>query len=168
MGADKNVFLFAATYPSEGEARLDYEVLKELHAEGVVGTYDAAIVTKSADGKVHVHKHEKPTQHAAWTGIAVGAVVGILFPPSLIGSAAVLGVAGGVMGHLWKGMSRADVKELGDLIDEGDAALVVVGESKIEKYLDRAMSRATKRIAKQVEGDANAFADSMTQASNDS
>ncbi len=34
MGADRNVFLFAGIYPSEGEARLDHEVLKELHVEG--------------------------------------------------------------------------------------------------------------------------------------
>jgi len=67
MSAHKDVFLFAGTYPNEAEAHLDYEVLKDLRAEGVVGTYDAAIVTKGDDGKVHVHKHEKPTQHAAWT-----------------------------------------------------------------------------------------------------
>ena len=53
------------------------EVLRELHEGGVVGTYDAAIVTKDADGKVHVHKHEKPTQHGAWTG--AGAATGL--PP---------------------------------------------------------------------------------------
>ncbi|MGI9023122.1 MAG: DUF1269 domain-containing protein, partial [Acidimicrobiales bacterium] len=163
--SDKDVFLYLGTYPSDDEARLDYEVLRELHAEGVVGTYDAAIVTKDTDGKVHVHKHEKPTQHGAWTGIAVGAVVGILFPPSLIGSAAVLGVAGGVTGHLWKGMSRSDVKELGELLDEGDAALVVVGESKLEQYLDRVFSRAAKRLAKEVKSDPDAFAASL--AAND-
>jgi len=28
-------------------------------------------------------------------------------------------------------MSRSDVKELGDIIDSGQAALVVVGESKL-------------------------------------
>ncbi len=112
-----------------------------------------------------MHKHEKPTQHGAWTGIAVGAVVGILFPPSLIGSAAVLGVAGGVTGHLWKGMSRSDVKELGELLDEGDAALVVVGESKLEQYLDRVFSRAAKRLAKEIKSDPDAFAASL--AAND-
>ncbi len=165
MGSDKDVFLYLGTYPSDDEARLDYEVLRELHAEGVVGTYDAAIVTKDSAGKVHVHKHEKPTQHGAWTGIAVGAVVGILFPPSLIGSAAVLGVAGGVTGHLWKGMSRSDVKELGELLDEGDAALVVVGESKLEQYLDRVFSRAAKRLAKEIKSDPDAFAASL--AAND-
>ncbi len=164
MSADKDLFLFAGTYSSEADARLDYDVLRDLHAEGIVGTYDAAIVTKDGDGKVHVHKHEKPTQHAAWTGIAVGAVVGILFPPSVIGSAAVLGVTGGVMGHLWKGMSRADVKELGEFIDEGEAAMVIVGESKIEQYLDRALSRAVKRMAKQVRSDPDAFAESLATA----
>ncbi len=92
-------------------------------------------------------------------------VVGILFPPSIIGSAAVLGVTGGLMGHLWKGMSRADGKELGDLVDEGQAALVIVGESKLEQYLDRALSRATRRMAKEVESEAAAFSDTLADAS---
>ena len=30
---------------------------------------------KEADGKVRVTKPEKPTQHGAWTGAAVGALV---------------------------------------------------------------------------------------------
>ena len=60
------VFLYAAAYDSADDARLDYGVLLEAHAEGWVGTYDAAVLEKTADGKVHVHKHEKPTQHGAW------------------------------------------------------------------------------------------------------
>jgi hypothetical protein len=38
---------------------------------GNVGTFDSAVIEKE-DGKVHVHKTEKPTQHGAWTGIVVG------------------------------------------------------------------------------------------------
>ena len=34
-------------------------------------------------------------------------------------------MTGGMVGHLWRGMSRADVKDLGELIDEGQAALVI-------------------------------------------
>jgi uncharacterized membrane protein len=108
-------------------AQQDYEAVKALHSEGVLGTYDAGVVEKVADGKVHVHKREKPTQKGAWTGVAVGAVVGILFPPSLIGGALVGGAAGGLIGHLWHGMSRKDMKELGETLDEGQAALVVIG-----------------------------------------
>jgi uncharacterized membrane protein len=155
--ADEPVFLYIAAYDREVDARADYEVLRELHAGGVVGTYDAAIVTKDGEGKVHVHKHEKPTQHGAWTGIGVGAVVGILFPPSIIGTMLVGGAAGGVVGHLWHGLSRGDVKELGDALDTGEAALVVVGRSKLEETLDRELKRANKRIEKQVDADAKAF-----------
>jgi uncharacterized membrane protein len=46
-------------------------------------------------------------------GAALGAVVGILFPPAIIGTAVVCAAVGGVGGHLWRGVSRSDVKEFG-------------------------------------------------------
>jgi uncharacterized membrane protein len=76
--------------------------------------------------------------------------VGILFPPGIIASGVIGGVTGGLIGHFWRGMSRADVKELGELIDEGQAALVVVGESKFEEHLDRAFTRAQRRMEKRI------------------
>lgn len=77
--SDRPVFLYAAVYDDVADAEADYEGVLELHAAGLVGTFDAAVIDKE-DGKVHVHKTEKPTQHGAWTGIGVGALVGILFP----------------------------------------------------------------------------------------
>jgi uncharacterized membrane protein len=151
--SEEPVFVYVAAYDDEADARADYEVLKELHAGGVIGTYDAALITKDDEGKVHVHKREKPTQHGAWTGVGVGALVGILFPPSILGSAIVAGAAGGVMGHLWHGMSRGDMKDLGEALDEGDAALVIVGRSKLEETLDRELRRANRRLEKQIKAD---------------
>jgi len=109
------------------------------------------VVTKDYNGKVHVNKDEMATRHGAWGGAAVGAVLGILFPPSIIGTAAVGAAVGGVSGHLWRGMSRADVKEFGEVIDNGTAALVVVGESKIEQAVDKAGLKAEKHIAKELD-----------------
>ena len=43
-------------------------------------------------------KTEKPTQHGAWTGAGVGALVGILFPPAVLGAAIVGAGAGGLTG----------------------------------------------------------------------
>jgi uncharacterized membrane protein len=145
------VFVYVGTYPNEGSARADYEIVKDLHAVGAVGTYDASVVTKDKNGKVHVNKDETSTRHGAWGGAAVGAVVGILFPPSILGTALVGAAAGGVGGHLWKGMSRSDVKELGELIDEGEAALVIVGESTLEAALEKAELKAEKHIAKELD-----------------
>ena len=151
MAKPDAVFVYIGTYPSEVSARSDYDIVKDLHAAGAVGTYDAAVVTKDADGKVHVNKDETATRHGAWGGAAVGAVVGILFPPAVIGAAAVGAAVGGVSGHLWKGMSRADVKEFGDIIDAGQAALVIVGESTIEDAIDKADLKAEKHAAKELD-----------------
>jgi len=151
MAKADGVFIFIGTYPSEAVARSDYDVVKDLHSAGAVGTYDAAVVTKDENGKVHVNKDEMATRHGAWGGAAVGAVVGILFPPSLIVGAAVGAGVGATGGHLWRGMSRADVKELGEVIDDGEAALLVVGESTVQEALEKAGLKAEKQVAKELD-----------------
>ena len=151
MAKANAVFIYIGTYPSEQAARADYDVVKDLHLVGAVGTYDAAVITKDAAGKVHVNKDEMATRHGAWGGAAVGAVVGILFPPAIIGSAIVGAAVGGVGGHLWRGMSRADVKEFGEIIDDGQAALLIVGEDKLAEAVDKAGPKAEKHVAKELD-----------------
>ena len=145
------MFLYVGTYPDEASARADYDVVKDLHLAGAVGTYDAAVVTKDDKGKVHVNKDETATRHGAWGGAAVGGVLALVFPPSILVGAGVGAAIGAVSGHVWKGMSRADVKELGDLIDDGEAALVVVGESTIEQAIDKAALKSEKHLAKELD-----------------
>jgi uncharacterized membrane protein len=161
--ADRPVFLYAAIYDDIGDAEADYEAVFDLHAAGLVGTFDSAVIEKEED-KVRVHKTEKPTQHGAWTGIAVGAIAGILFPPSIIGGAIVGGAAGGVAGHLWRGMSRGDLKDLGEALDEGQAAVIVVGESKIDEQIEKATKHARKAIEKQIDADAEELKRELEQA----
>ena len=151
MAKPDAVFIYIGTYPDAAAARADYDVVKDLHAAGAVGTYDASVVTKDDAGKVHVNKDEMATRHGAWGGAAVGAVVGILFPPAIIGTAVVGAAVGGVGGHLWRGMSRSDVKEFGELIDSGQAALVIVGESTIEQAIGKAALKADKHVAKELD-----------------
>jgi uncharacterized membrane protein len=153
--ADRPVFLYAAIYDNVADAEADYEAVFDLHAAGAIGTFDSAVIEKDEDGKVHVHKTEKPTQHGAWTGAGVGALVGILFPPAVIGSAIAGAGAGGLVGHLRGGVSRDDLKELGDELEAGSAAVIVLGESKIEEQLEKAVTRANKLIEKQVDADAD-------------
>jgi uncharacterized membrane protein len=97
--ADEPVFLYLATYDTEADAQSDFEAVTALHKDHTIGTYDAAVITRDAHGHVHVSKHEKPTQHAAWTGLAVGAVIGIIFLPSILVGAAAGGLADGLIGH---------------------------------------------------------------------
>lgn len=147
MAKADSTFIYVATYPNESAALDDYQVVKDLHAGGLVGSYDAAVITKDASGKVHQNKDETATRHGAWWGVAAGATLGLLFPPSVLGAAAAGGVIGGVTGHLSKGMPRSQAKQLGDFIDPGQAGLVVVGEGKVEDAIQKAVTRAEKETA---------------------
>ena len=94
MSGSGSTFILVATYPDEATAREDYQVVKDAHAAGLVGSYDAAVVTKDASGKVHENKDETATRHGAWWGVAAGAAIGVIFPPAVLGAAAVGGVVG--------------------------------------------------------------------------
>lgn len=152
--ADRPVFLYAAIYDDIGDAEADYEIVFDLHAAGAIGTFDSAVIRKDEDGKVRVTKTEKPTQHGAWTGVGVGALVGLLFPPSIIGTAIVGAGAGGLIGHLSRGIPRGELKELGEQLDAGTAAVVVLGESKIDEQIQRATKRARKLIEQEIDAEA--------------
>lgn len=144
MAKPDGTFLYVATYPDAASAREDYQIVKGLHSQGLVGSYDAAVVTKDAAGKVHENKDETATRHGAWWGAAAGAAVGVIFPPAVLGAAATGAVIGGLSGHLAKGMSRSRAKELGEFIDPGQAGLIVVGETTIADAIQDAVTGADK------------------------
>ncbi|HEX5850630.1 MAG TPA: hypothetical protein VFY59_15650 [Rubrobacter sp.] len=59
--SENPMFLYAGDYVSVEDAKADLKALKELHQEHVVGTFDAAVITKDERGKVKiVDKTEKP------------------------------------------------------------------------------------------------------------
>ena len=147
MATAGSTFVYVATYPDEATAREDYQEVKGLHAGGLVGSYDAALITKDEKGKIHENKDETSTRHGAWWGVAAGGAIGLIFPPSVLGAAAVGGVVGALSGHMSKGMSRSRAKELGDFIGPGEAGLVVVGESRVEEAVEKAVTRAEKETA---------------------
>ncbi len=162
------LFVIAAAYADTDAAVADYEAVKALYR--LVRSshdFDASVIAKDADGKVHiVKKHEQPTRHGAAVGLGWGLAVGVvaaLFPPVGIGIA-VAGAGGaaigGVAGHVSGGMSRGDLKELGDTLDAGQAGLIVVYETNLAdqiaaniKAANRIVSKATDMAADQLAAD---------------
>jgi uncharacterized membrane protein len=163
--SDNPMFMYAGDYESVEDAKADLKALKELHREHVVGTFDAAVLTKNEEGKVKiVDKTEKPTQHGGWAGLAVGAAVGVIFPPSILVSGLVGAGAGALIGHLRGGMSNSDLKEIGEMLDESEAALIVVGEATIERAVDEATERAKKEMKKEVRAEAKEIEEAIDKA----
>ena len=159
MSKDESVFLYVGVYDDMAEAEAAYQAVRQLHHDRVLGSYDAAVITRHGDS-VKIHKHEKPTQHGAWTGLVVGGVVGLLFPPALLGGAVLAAggaAVGGVIGHLWRGLSRGDLKELGEQLDQGEAALIVVAKDRIDQEVDKVYRKARKQARKQLRVDVQAM-----------
>jgi uncharacterized membrane protein len=159
------LYVIGAAYDDVDAAVADYEAVKQLYREVKTSSdFDAAVISKDDDGKVHiVKKHEQPTRHGAAVGLGWGLAVGVvatLFPPVGIGIVTAGGagaVIGGVTGHVSGGMSRGDLKELGDILDAGQAGLIAVYETNLAdqvaaniKAANRVISRATDMAADQL------------------
>ena len=166
--SDRPVFLYAAIYGDILDAELDYDAVFDLHAAGLIGTFDSAVIRKADDGKVRVSKTEKPTQHGAWTGAGVGALVGLIFPPAIIAGAVVGSGVGALSGHISGGMSRGDLKELGEELDAGTAALIVFGDARIDEQLATATTRASKLVEKELDADGEELEREIVAATHDS
>jgi uncharacterized membrane protein len=151
-------------YDNVADADADYAAVKELHTkENLIDAYDAAVVERRADGKVKItKKHETPTRVGGVLGGGVGLATGLvvaLFPFAAIGGGLLLVTTGGgavlgaVAGHAAAGMSRKDLKELGEHLDAGQAGLVVVAVSDMEAKIEREMKKARKVEARELKAD---------------
>jgi uncharacterized membrane protein len=155
---------YVGVYDNVADADADYVAVKELHTKaGLIDAYDAAVVERRADGKVKItKKHETPTRVGGVLGGGVGLATGLvvaLFPFAAIGGGLLLVTTGGgavlgaVAGHAAAGMSRKDLKELGEHLDAGQAGLVVVAVSDMEAKIEREMKKARKVETRELKAD---------------
>jgi uncharacterized membrane protein len=166
---------YTGAYDSVEDAKADYDAVKVLATElGLIDAYDAAVIERTESGKVKiVKKHETPTRVGGVLGGGVGLATGLaiaLFPAAAIGGGLLAATTGGgallgaAAGHAAAGMSRSDLKELGEHLDKGDAGLVVVGVSDFEAKARSAMKRAQKVEEKQLKADTKALESDAKEA----
>ena len=155
---------YVGVYNNVSDADADYDLVKDLHTKaGLIDSYDAAVIERRADGKVKItKKHETPTRVGGVLGGGVGLATGLavaLFPFAAIGGGLIAlttgggAVLGAVAGHAAAGMSRHDLKELGEHLDAGQAGLIVVGVSDMGSKIEHAMKKAQKVEARDLKAD---------------
>jgi uncharacterized membrane protein len=161
-------FAYSGVYSDVKDALADYDAVHALHSKiGLIDAYDAAVVERKPDGKVKiVKKHETPTRVGGVLGGGVGLATGLviaLFPAAAIGGGLLIATGGGgavlgaLAGHAAAGMSRSDLKELGEGLDDGQAGLVVVAIADVQAKVEAAMQRAQKIQAKELKADQKAI-----------
>src|ERR1700759_3672258 len=146
---------YVGVYDNPADADADYDAVKDLHTKaGLIDAYDAAVIERKEGGKVKItKKHETPTRVGGVLGGGVGLATGLvvaIFPFAAIGGGLLAATTGGgailgaVTGHAAAGMSRKDLKELGEQLDEGQAGLIVVAVSDMGAKVEAAMKKAAK------------------------
>ena len=142
------------------DAELDYEAVQALYEEAAVGrAFDAAFLERGADGKVKVvDKHEGI--HAPWC--VDGSDYRSPLPPSCRGSvwasAPRVGAGiGAISGHLKDGMS-SDLKELGTVLDKGQAGLIVLYATNMADQIAASIKAENRYVSDAIDADADELA----------
>ena len=159
------LMVYVGVYGNVADAEADYQLIKDLHTDAdLIDAYDAAVIERREGGKTKiVKKHETPTRVGGVLGGGVGLATGLvvaLFPFAAVGGGLLVGTAAGgavlgaVAGHAAAGMSRGDLKELGEHLDTGQAGLVVVAVSDMGAKVELAMERAAKLEQRELTADA--------------
>jgi uncharacterized membrane protein len=174
MREHDTLYVLAAAYDDVDDAVADYEAVKALYYEVKTShDFDATVVAKDHTGTVTiVKKHEEPTRHGAAVGLGWGLAAGVvaaLFPPvGILGALAVGGgggaAIGAITGHASGGMDRADLKQLGEVLDEGTAGLLVVYEADLDEQIKSNVAAARRMIDTATTVDTEALATDLKKA----
>jgi uncharacterized membrane protein len=152
--SDEPMFFFAGVYDDAADAEYDYVAVKALHSASIIGSYDSVIVHEDMDGRIKVTKAEKPTQPGGWLGLAAGGAVAVAAPVAM---PALLAAGGAGLGawaaQITRGISQADLRELGETLEDGTAVLIVVGIDRDADRVQRAASKVRRFTIKRVAGD---------------
>jgi len=160
---DPNYTLVAAAYGDDSSAAAaDFQTLKSIDDAAVVA---AVVLERDTSGKVEVKEHGGGLIAGGTAAGAVGGlVVGLFAPPLLLAGVVGAGIGAGV-GAIAK---HHEEKKIGVDAEEwlpvGSSAIVAVVDDLYLDRIDRAVSKANKKVSKAIEkGDYDAVVKAVNE-----
>jgi len=146
------VDLYIAAYDDENAARGDWDAIKQLADNDVIKVDGLILVSRGGDGNIKVDDDFHLARKGAIWGAVGGAVLGLIFPPSLLAGAvggAVIGAgAGGLLSHHEKKEIKADVEETLPINSSG---IVAIFEEQWADDIAKALPNASKVTKEKVD-----------------
>ena len=130
--------LVAIAYPDRETAEKVRQELIAATKEHLLRLDDAVIVEHEADGKIKLHQAMSPAASGAAGGMVWGGLIGLLFLAPVVGMA--VGAASGALGGKMTdvGVNDSFMKDLGNQLQPGTAALIALGQSDArDKLIER-------------------------------
>lgn len=149
--SDVPVELVVAAFTDEKGAEKALETLKQAKKEKLIYIRDAAVITCDANNKVHIKETaDMRGGKGAGIGALVGGAVGLIFPPSILASAAVGAVVGGLGAKLHDaGFRDEQLKEIGASLKPGTSAIVAVIEHVWVDEIERELANQGAQLVRQ-------------------
>ena len=154
--SDGGYTLFVADFSDADDAWRAYEALKSAEDGRSVEIEGVLVVKREADGTLEVQRAtDHSTRRGLRWGLVGGVALGVLFPPSVLGSAAVLGATGAAAGKVRQRHHHHDLEaELQDSIAPGHSGILALvsdpGVVEIRRALELAeaiVERAVDKVA---------------------
>lgn len=162
--------LFVADFDDTSAAWAAYEALKAIEDGATVEIEGVVVVKRELEGQLKVQKAtDHSTRRGLTWGLVGGALLGLVFPPSILGSAAVVGAVGAAAGRAVELHHRSELaEELQDSIVPGHSAIVALvsdpgaveirkalmaANAIVESTVDRVVARDLKALAKEAEAE---------------
>ena len=151
--------VFVATFGNEKQAKDVLEGLKKIDRGGSLDLVDAAVVVRRPDGKVKFEETADPSgKKWAKRGAIAGGLVGLIFPPSILVSAAVGGAGGGIWGKIRdKGFDDAELRRVGESLPPGGSAIIAIAEDRVIAQLQQGIESYEELASYALSADAAAL-----------
>ncbi|HZA32325.1 MAG TPA: DUF1269 domain-containing protein [Propionibacteriaceae bacterium] len=135
--------LYIAAYGDGSVAEEAWNAVRLLAADKVIEVDALALVNRDSDGKIHVKDISHETGIGATIGAVGGALVGLIFPPSLLATAALGGAigagTGAVVDRVIKRQIKADVEST---LPTGGSGILVIFDEQWVDQVEQALRNA--------------------------
>ncbi len=160
--ADRNYTLFVASYPDAESAADDFKAIKSMDDTAVAA---AIVISRDASGKTEVKEHGGGLIAAGTTlGAIGGLVVGLFAPPLLLAGVVGAGIGAGAGAIAKRHEQKAIGVDADQYLPPGSSAIVAVVDDLYLDRVDKAVTKATKKVSKAVDsGDYDAVVKAVNE-----
>lgn len=144
--------LSVLAFDSEDTADYALQTVGELGRDGLISLYDAAIVSKSLEGKTKIKDNEDLSgPEGSLVGAISGGLIGMLGGPvgalaGVVAGAATGGVTAAVVDF---GFPKRDLQELAELLPPDSSALVILYRDEVPEMIASAISSSLQTLSKE-------------------
>lgn len=171
--SDGATTLFVADFSDTDTAWEAYEALRSIEDGRTLAIDGVIVVKRDADGELEIQKAtDHSTKRGMKWGLVGGVALGIVFPPSIIGSAVALGAGGAALGKAKQLHNKIGLeKQLEYALPPGHSGIVALvsdpgaveirkalakADAIVESAVDDVVSKDIKALAKEAESEESA------------